>query len=114
MVCMHPRHAEAHRCVRQQCICTHQVPEPEREEEAEDMEEDPKDDPVEAPQAAGIEEEENAAEEGVCVEDDFADYWALVRSDSENSVENDYCFAGNTALAVSFVGSCIGPPSAGN
>ncbi|MED6139568.1 hypothetical protein PIB30_085053 [Stylosanthes scabra] len=44
------------------------------------MEEDPEEAPVEAPQGAEIEEdpmEENAAEEGVRVEDDFADYWAL-------------------------------------
>ncbi|MED6171571.1 hypothetical protein PIB30_041867 [Stylosanthes scabra] len=50
----------------------------EEEEEEEDHEKDP--------------EEENAAEEGVREEDDFANYWALVRSDSENSVGNDYHF----------------------
>ncbi|MED6139382.1 hypothetical protein PIB30_083291 [Stylosanthes scabra] len=92
-------------------------PEPEKVEEAEDMEEDPEEDPVETPQGAEIEEEdeedpeedpmeENAAEEGVCIEDDFADYWALVRSDSENSLGNDYGFAGNAAPAASSVGSC--------
>ncbi|MED6126543.1 hypothetical protein PIB30_079500 [Stylosanthes scabra] len=63
---------------------------------------------------ARIEEEENAAEKGVCVEDDFADYWALVRSDSEIGVENDYRFTGNIEPAANSAGSCTGPPSAGN
>ncbi|MED6152565.1 hypothetical protein PIB30_093245 [Stylosanthes scabra] len=58
--------------------------------------------------------EENAAKEGVRVEDDFVDYWALVRSDSENSVGNNYRFAGNAAPANSSVGSYIGPPPANN
>ncbi|MED6211883.1 hypothetical protein PIB30_077856 [Stylosanthes scabra] len=89
-------------------------PEPEREEEAEDIEEDPKEDPVEAPQAAGIEEEENAVEEGVRVEDDFADCWAIVRSNSENSLGNDHHFDGNTAPAAISVKSCTGPSPAGN
>ncbi|MED6209095.1 hypothetical protein PIB30_051358 [Stylosanthes scabra] len=50
----------------------------EKEHEKEDLEEDP--------------EEENAAKEGVREVDDFADYWSLVRSDSEDSVGNDYRF----------------------
>ncbi|MED6115581.1 hypothetical protein PIB30_091987 [Stylosanthes scabra] len=90
-------------------------PEPEKVEEAEDVEEDPEEDPVETPQGAGIKEddkenpeedpmEENAAEEGVRVEDDFTDYRALVRSDSENRVGNDYRFTGNVAPANSPVG----------
>ncbi|MED6208597.1 hypothetical protein PIB30_046858 [Stylosanthes scabra] len=83
------------------------VPEMEEKEEEEDPEEDP--------------EEENAVEEGVREEDDFMDYWALVRSDSEDSVGNDYCFWnydgdlpnwGNAEPANSSVGSCTGPPPA--
>ncbi|MED6113642.1 hypothetical protein PIB30_072777 [Stylosanthes scabra] len=95
--------------------------EPEKVEEAEDIEEDPEEDPVEAPQGAEIEEdheedpmEENAAEEGVLIEDNFADYSALVRSDSENNVGNDYRFVGNAAPAASSVGSCTRPPPADN
>ncbi|MED6150225.1 hypothetical protein PIB30_070336, partial [Stylosanthes scabra] len=98
-------------------------PEPEIVKEFEKVEEDPKEDPVEAPQGAEIEEEdkedpkedpmeENAAEEGVREEDDFAYYWALVRSDSENSVGNDYRFTRNAGPANSSAGSCIGLPPA--
>ncbi|MED6133468.1 hypothetical protein PIB30_028534 [Stylosanthes scabra] len=74
-------------------------PEPEKVEEAEDMEEDPEEDPVEAPQGTGIEEEdeedpeedpmeENVAEEGVRIEDDFADYWALAKIGAEVAKED--------------------------
>ncbi|MED6195770.1 hypothetical protein PIB30_041081, partial [Stylosanthes scabra] len=77
-------------------INSYSEPEPEIVEKDEDVEEDSE----EAPQDAGIEEEEeeedpdedpeeeNAAEEGVREEDDFADYWPLVDSDSEGSVGN--------------------------
>ncbi|MED6139845.1 hypothetical protein PIB30_087782 [Stylosanthes scabra] len=92
-------------------------PKSEMVKEAENVEEDPEEDPVEEPQEAGIEEEdeedpkedpmeENDVEEGVRVEDDFVDYWALVRFDSENSVGNDYRFAGNAGPINSSVGSC--------
>ncbi|MED6128462.1 hypothetical protein PIB30_098174 [Stylosanthes scabra] len=95
-------------------------PKPEMVKEVEEVEEDPEEDPVEAPQGIGIEEEdeedpeedpieENVAEDGVRKEDDFADYWALVRSDSENSVGNDYRFTGNSGPANSSAGSCTGP-----
>ncbi|MED6223309.1 hypothetical protein PIB30_072713 [Stylosanthes scabra] len=100
--------------------------------EIEEVGEDPENDPVEAPQGAGIEEEdeedpeedsiqENVAEKGVREEDDFADYWALVRSDSENSVGNDYRFWNydgdldnwrNAEPADSSAKSCTGPPPA--
>ncbi|MED6126191.1 hypothetical protein PIB30_075975 [Stylosanthes scabra] len=98
-------------------------PESEMVKEVEEVEEDPEEDPVEAPQGAGIEEEdeedpeedpmeENAAEEVVREEDDFVDYWALVRSDSENSVGKDYRFTANAGPANSSAGSCTGPPPA--
>ncbi|MED6164992.1 hypothetical protein PIB30_095452 [Stylosanthes scabra] len=90
----------------------------------ENVEEDPEEGPEEVHQDAGTEEEEeeedleedpeedNAAEEGVRVEDDFADYWALVRSDSKNNIGNDYRFAGNAGPTNSSTGSCTGPPPA--
>ncbi|MED6114954.1 hypothetical protein PIB30_085470 [Stylosanthes scabra] len=79
-------------------------PEPEIAGENEDVGEDPEEGPGEAHQDTEMEEEEeeedpkedpeeeNVAEEGVHEEDDFADHWALVRSDSEDSIGNDYRF----------------------
>ncbi|MED6140951.1 hypothetical protein PIB30_098608, partial [Stylosanthes scabra] len=64
----------------------------------EDEEEDPIEDPEEAPQDAEVEAEEDpeedlaeesAAEEVPLEEDDFADYWALVDSDSEDATRDD-------------------------
>ncbi|MED6225967.1 hypothetical protein PIB30_098698 [Stylosanthes scabra] len=106
--------------------------EPEMVKEVEEVEEDLEEDPVEALQGAEIEEEdeedpeedpmeENATEKGVREEDDFVDYWALVRSDSENSVTNDYRFWNydgdldnwrNPEPVDSSAGSCTGPPPA--
>ncbi|MED6188492.1 hypothetical protein PIB30_086480 [Stylosanthes scabra] len=100
----------------------------------EDEEEDPEEDPEEAPQDAEVEaeveeeedpegdpEEKSAAEEVLREEDDFADYWALVDSESEDTAGDDPYFWDydgdlpnwrNANPSNSSSGSCTGPPPA--
>ncbi|MED6177734.1 hypothetical protein PIB30_100809 [Stylosanthes scabra] len=100
----------------------------------EDQEEDSEEDPEEAPQNAEVEEEEEdpkedteeeeeEAEEVLYGEDDYADYWVLVdsESDSENDIGDDphlWNYDGdlsdwqNAEPSDNSSGSCTGPPPA--
>ncbi|MED6140538.1 hypothetical protein PIB30_094198 [Stylosanthes scabra] len=94
----------------------------------EDHEEDPEEDPEEAPKDPEVEEDpeedlkesEEGVEEHFGGEDDYANYWQLEDSESENVLRDDLCYWNyddlsdwqNAEPSESSAWSCIGPPLA--